>query len=240
MLRDFLPPGDADAISDRGQHLPEDGLRLPGESLQGYGDRLTHAYLNPISLAALNDVKAPFLEIASPMQAGSVLAFVRQLPDHLRSERACYRQLVRSLTPPIPFATLAADDSRNGFLQEPRFRAWIAGELEGDFCRRALPERLRLAWLAATVGGSDALLQSRSLRSALKRLVPGSWVVLARAALPPSAPSGRELAFRCALASRLQHLLRADAGHLARTAPDAPAALGRDGGRPALPAILPG
>jgi hypothetical protein len=216
LLKDFLPPEDAEAIADGRQHLPEEARRQRGESLQGYGDRLLHSFELPINLAALNDVKSPFLEIASPMLSRSVLALVRRMPDHLRALRATYERLVRSLSPPIPFATLAADDSRNGFLREPRFRDWIAGELEGDFCARVLPEGVRLTWLAATRRSSLSLLQSRSARATLKRLVPGSWVRILKRALPPEPPSAHDLALRCAMASRLERLLRADAGHLAR------------------------
>ena len=215
LLDDFLPPEAAEAIADGRQCLPEEARRLPGESLQGYGDRLLHGFELPINLAALNDVKAPFLEVASPMLAGSVLAFVRQMPDRLRAVRTCYEKVVRSLAPPIPYATLAADDCRNGFLREPRFRDWIAAELEEDFCTRALPEPVRLAWLAATRRSSLGLLQSGSARASLKRLVPGSWVRTLRRALPPEPPSAHDLALRCAMASRLQRLLRADAAHLA-------------------------
>ena len=215
LLGDFLAPEAAEAIADGRQRMPEEAWRMPGESLQGYGDRLLHAFELPTNLAALNDVKAPFLEITSPMLALSVLTFVRQMPDRLRAVRACYERVVRALSPPIPFATLAADDSRNGFLREPRFRDWIAAELEDDFCLRSLPEPVRLGWLAATRRGSLGLLPSGSTRATLKRLIPGSWVRTLKRALPPEPPSAQNLALRCAMASRLERLLRADAAHLA-------------------------
>jgi len=149
------------------------------------------------------------------MLAGSVLAFVRQMPDRLRAVRACYERVVRAMAPPVPYATLAADDCRNGFLREQRFRDWIAAELEEDFCTRALPEPVRLGWLASTRRSSLGMLQSGSARATLKRLVPGSWVRTLKRALPPEPPSAHDLALRCAMASRLERLLRADAAHLA-------------------------
>ena len=215
LLQDFLEPAEAESVSDGRQELAEAFRRQPGESLQGYGDRLNHSHLVPVNLAALNDVKAPYLEIVNPLLAGSVLAFVRQMPDHLRALRVCYSRMVESMSPAIAFANLAADDSRNGFLGEQPFRDWIAGELDGDFCRRALPERLRLAWQGAACRHGATLTQSRSARAVLKRLLPGSWVRALQRALPPAPPSARDLAFRCALASRLERLLQADAGHLA-------------------------
>ena len=218
LLRDFLAPDDAEAVSDGRQELPESFRRQPGESLQGYGDRLNHSCMIPVQLAALNDVKAPYLEIVNPLLAGSVLAYVRQMPDRQRALRVCYSRVAESLSPAIPYASLAADDSRNGFLGEQPFRAWIAGELEGDFCRRALPERLRLAWRNAAGSHTTPLLQSRSTRAALKRLLPGSWVRTLQGILPPASPSARDLAFRCALASRLERLLQADGGCLEKVA----------------------
>ena len=189
-LGEILAPDDAEAIAGGHQALPETFLREPGESPQAYGDRLLHTFNIPVLLAGLNDVKAPFLEIASPMLAGSVLAFARQVPEHLRANRGYYKKMVRSLTPPVPIATLAADDSRNRFLREPRFRAWVAEELEGDFCQRALPERLRLSWRASALRGTGSLLHSPSLRAALKRLLPASWIRNLKRVLPPDRPPG--------------------------------------------------
>ena len=217
-LWEFLAPADAEAIADGRQALPEELLPEPGETTQTYADRLSHSYLAPVGLASLNDVKAPFLEVASPMLAGSVLAFARQLPDRFRADRSCYRRVVWSLSPPIPIATMAADDIRNNFLAEPRFRDWIGEELESDFCRRALPEHLRLDWQAAVRRNTATLMESSSLRAAIKRVIPRALVGIAKSMLPPDPATVPHLAFRAALASRLERLLRADAGHLARTA----------------------
>jgi len=219
LLRDFLGEADAEMISDGGQAIPEELLRRPGESVQTYGDRLVHSFFIPVDLASLNDVKAPFLEIANPLLAGSVLSYVRQMPDGLRVGRAAYKNLTQSLSPPIGFATLAADDSRSGFLQEGRFRHWIARELEGGFSERMLPQAVRRSLLASVRDGSTSILDSRYGRSTLKRIIPESWVVAVRSWRKPDPPETRTLAFRCALASRLEHILKQDSVFLAKAAP---------------------
>jgi len=216
MLSDFLDPGTAEAVADGGQRMPEELQRQPGETVQAFGDRLVHSIFLPVNLAALNDVKAPFLEISDPMLSGSVLAFVRQMPDALRARRNLYERLIESVSPPIPFATMAADDSRNSFLFSAQYTSWIADELERDFARQTLPPALRASLLAALQGGSESLIDARSSRALLKRLIPTSWVIAARALMRPTTPSRRQVAFRCALAGRMASLLAEDAASLAR------------------------
>ena len=211
LLQDFLDPETAERISDGGQVMPEELKRRAEESLQTYGDRLIHGHFIPVTLAGLSDVKAPFLEIANPMLAASVLSFVRRMPDAMRAGRAVYQRLTASLSPPVPFASLSADDNWNGYLYGERYTRWMAEELQGDFADRHLPLRFRETLLAALGTGTPPNGHGLAGKRALKRLIPTSWVALARSLGKPAMPGARELAFRCALASRLARLLEKDA-----------------------------
>jgi hypothetical protein len=62
--------------------------------------------------------------------------------------------------------------------------------------------------LQGTFPGS---VSTRSVRAALKRVIPSAWVGAIRARLGPEQPSLRLLTLRAALASRMVRLLEADA-----------------------------
>lgn len=211
LLQDFLDPETAEWISDGGQVMPEALQPRTEESLQTYGDRLIHGHFIPVTLAGLSDVKAPFLEIANPMLAASVLAFVRRMPDAMRAGRAVYQRLTASVSPSVPFARLSADDNWNGFLYGERYTRWIAEELQGGFADRHLPPRFREALLAALGTGTSPHGPGLAGKRALKRLIPPSWVALVRSLGRPAMPGARDLAFRCALASRSARMLEQDA-----------------------------
>jgi hypothetical protein len=215
LLSDFLDPDTAAALSGGRQALPGELLRQPGESVQTYGDRLIHAHFIPVTLASLSDVKAPFLEIANPLLSRPVLEFVRQMPDALRVRRALYERLVTSLSPPVPFARISADDNWNGFLYSGPYRRWMEEELQGGLAGRVLPEAFQRTLLAALGESGQSLVQERSKRILLKRLIPRSWVAFARSLRRPDPPETRLLAFRFALASRMEGILRRDAEVLA-------------------------
>ena len=210
LLRDFLGEADAEAISDGGQRLPEALAHRPGESVATYRDRLYHGYRIPVGLAALNDVKAPFVEIASPLLARDVLTFVRRMPDALRTDKAAFRRLARAQGPPLPYATAGADDDRSDYLRSEPYVRWFREELEDGPVEALLPAPWRDRLRADLRGGDFRPPSSRSLRAALKRILPGAWVAELRARRGPERPSLRLLTLRTALAGRMLRLLAAD------------------------------
>ncbi len=217
LLKDILDEETAEMISDGRQSLPEELTRRPGESVQAFGDRLVHSFFLPVNTAALNDVKAPFLEIANPLLSRSVLEFMRQVPDRLRARRALYARLTESISPSVPFATMAADDSSNGFMTSSSYSQWMIEELSSDFADRMVPPKLRESLLAPLQKGSSSLMESRSGRAMLKRIVPAAWVIAVRPWMNPVPPDMRLIAFRFALASRSARMLEEDAGLLTRS-----------------------
>ena len=215
LLKDFLDLETAEMISDGRQAIPEELGRRPEESLQTYGDRLVHQHFIPVTLAGLTDVKAPFLEIANPMLAAPVLAFVRRMPDAMRAGRAVYERMTASVGPSVPFAKLSADDNWNGFLYSESYTRWMAEELQGGFGDRMLPPRFRETLLASLASGVCSQGRFFAARKIFKQVIPKSWVALVRSLRKAEPPRARELAFRCALASRLAGILEQDAQMLA-------------------------
>ena len=211
LLSDFMDPSLAEEIADGGQQLPEEWVRRADESIPAYRDRLYHGYRIPVGLAALNDVKAPFVEIASPLLAREVLSFIRRMPDAQRTDKALFRQIATSLSPPLPYATMGADDDRNGYLGSGPYTRWFKEELGSAAAGALLPPSLQAELLAGLRGPASGGGSSRSLRAALKRIIPSAWVKAARAQMGPERPSRRLLTLRAALASRMVRLLEQDA-----------------------------
>jgi hypothetical protein len=212
VLADFMDPVTAEALSGGTQVIPEAYLRRPEETLEMYRDRLYHGYRIPVGLAALNDVKAPFVEIASPLLCRPVLEFIRTMPDAFRTDKSLFRRLATSQSPAIPYATMAADDDRNDFLRTGPYPVWIRQQLRTELAAELFPP-VFLAPLVREPGhASFSSNLRRSLRGLLKRIIPGGWVKAARAQMGAILPSNRTLALRAALATRLVARLRAESG----------------------------
>ena len=211
MLGDFLTEAEAEELADGAQRLPEALEHRAGESIPAYRDRLYHGHRIPVGLAALNDVKAPFVEIASPLLSREVLSFVRQMPDDLRTSKAAFSQIARAAGPPVPYATMGADDDRSDFIHSEPYLRWLREELESGTVEALLPASWRARLLGHLSETSFAPTSSRTVRAALKRVIPTSWIRAVKARMGPELPSWGFLALRTALASRLVRLLESDA-----------------------------
>ena len=83
------------------QSLPPELMRRDAESLRTYRDRLSQMHSLPTSLAALSDVKTPYVEIVNPFLSRWVWKVVRSLPDHLREHRRALATFVRAVQAPM-------------------------------------------------------------------------------------------------------------------------------------------
>ncbi len=210
-LGDFLAEAEAEALADGAQRLPETLEHRAGESIPAYRDRLYHGFRIPVGLAALNDVKAPYVEIASPLLAREVLAFVREMPDDLRTDKRTFRQIAKAVGPPLPYATMGADDDRNDYLRSEAYQCWFREELGSGTVEALLPASWRTRLESDLQDTFSSSLSTRSVRAALKRVIPSAWVGAIRARMGPERPSKRLLTLRAALASRMVRMLEADA-----------------------------
>jgi len=216
MLSDFLDEATAEMIADGRQSIPEGLLPAQGESLACYRDRVYHTFGIPVNLASLNDVKAPFVEIVSPLLSRKVLDFIREMPDAARDDRCVYAKLVKEMGPPIPFATMQADDNSGDYLWSASYVRWLMSELESSFALRHFPASFLRTLGIEIHQGRSALLSSRSFRSTVKRIIPSSWISATRMRLGklPEVPGTRRVALRVALICRMIRMLEEDASVL--------------------------
>jgi len=215
LLSDFMDEATAEQIAGNRQQVPEHLRRREDESIPTYRDRLYHSYRIPVGLAALNDVKAPFVEIASPLISRSVLSYVREMPDALRTDKALFKSVARSVSPDIPYATMGADDDRNGYLKSDTYTRWFLEELATPEAERLFPASFRTPLMGEVLQGSWSLAPSWSMRAALKRVIPSSWVRLVRARMGLKGPEPRHLALRSCLICRMIRMLERDSRLLA-------------------------
>ena len=85
------------------QELPQHLNQRKGETLNLWRDRLYHEYRLPTILSALSDLKFPYVEQINPLLSKVILQQVRQLPDHLRTDKALFRKIVNSISPKVDF-----------------------------------------------------------------------------------------------------------------------------------------
>lgn len=212
MLSDFMDEGLAEALGDGPQVLPEDLSHREGESVIAYRNRIYHAFRIPVGLAALTDVKTPFVEVANPLLSRRILEFIRQMPDSCTADRSVYTTAVRAMAPTIPFATMAADDDRCDYLWSAPYAAVLAAELDGDKARMLFPEAFLVSLRNELDKGRPSLGSSRSFRAAVKRIIPPLWIRKAKALLggPDEVPEARILVLRAALICRTVRMYEED------------------------------
>jgi hypothetical protein len=216
-LSDFMDDATAEQMSDRPQVIPDELKHREDETIATYRDRLYHSFRIPIGLAALNDVKAPFVEIASPFLSRRVLEFIREMPDQLRTDKNLFKDIAKSVSPPIPYATMGADDDKNDYLGSIVYSRWLQNELKTEIAVRLFPTRFRESLLTGSRRPPSPLEPSRNLRAAIKRIIPASWVKTVRAQMGPVLPGYRLMSLRSSLICRMVRLLEEDSKLLGST-----------------------
>lgn len=199
------------------QKLPENLLQKKGEKLEGWRDRLIHEFRLPAILSSLTDLKLPYVELINPLLSRKILQQVRQLPDHLRSEKTLIRKIIISLSPDVDFATQSATASTKNILKQKNITHLIEGELSSKNAKSIFPTE----FLDTISNGLNAEQQTKtiqsgssSLKSFLKRFVPKyiKNAIRKNASLPKV--DHNILAFRVFLISRMNAVLIDDSNRV--------------------------
>lgn len=212
-------------------NLPtREGFELPQQDLPAFlqqrgketpaqwRDRLYHQYRIPTLLAALTDLKVPFVEVANPFLTPSILRFVRTLPDDLRTNKALFRQIADEVSPKIPYAdskaivdivdVLASGEAREILLDT--VRSGLAKSLFSSALLELESEKLSRG---SQRSRSDRLI-SRRARRRLRYAVPAPVKRLLKRHGNPvrSELDYNELAFRTFIVCRMHEVLGEDSG----------------------------
>ena len=103
--------------------------RKSGESLAIWRDRLYREYRIPSILSALNELKAPYVELVNPFLSNDVLNVVNEIPDHLRTDKILFKKIIRDMSPEIPFTSIDSSESRGHIIQRPQVIEMFLDEL---------------------------------------------------------------------------------------------------------------
>ena len=197
------------------QHPPEGLFPKPDETLDHYRDRIYNDYELGTCMAAFNQVKCAFTEVANPLLARDVVQTASELPDELRHLRCGFEKMVAALMPGVPFAEHGADEPLDRYLAKKDVREELAAELSSAAARLVLSP----AALAAVIADLERPRSRarRRLRSRIRAVVPNRLV---RAVRPVPRPhlATAALAYRAYIASRMATILRDDAQALERRA----------------------
>jgi hypothetical protein len=218
MLTDYLDAAEIEALELPSQTLPPRLEQRPGETFSTWRDRLYQQQRIPKFLAALSDLASPYVEVANPLLADGIVRCVRTLPDHLRTGKRLWREIVRPRGLDVPFAHRPAVLSLQRFVSDTQLLDAMLAEMEGSrghVLGPALRQRI-----AATLRAALAVDAHRRPRERQPRLLSWWTPPRLREAIRrflPLKPRFEPLvfAFRAYIASRMEGLLREDAVVLA-------------------------
>jgi hypothetical protein len=212
LCSDFSNLKNCDEFQLPDQEIPSNLWRRDTESLPTWRDRLYQEHRIPVLLAALSDLKAPYLELMNPLLSKRILAVVRRLPDHLRTDKVLFKKLVSRISPRIGFAKTGANAAPEEILRKSEIVEILRNELKSGRAELLVPLAL-IDNVLRNIHVSDgpAKPKHQSLAGRLKDTVPSSIKeFLRRKGIKPLL-DWNILAFRIYLISRMNAVLTADA-----------------------------
>lgn len=122
------------------QELPNTLVQREDESLETWRDRMQHQIRHPLVLAALNDLKSPYVEIINPLVSRKIIYQVRKLPVHLRTGKFLHRKIVRTMSPRIDLAKVSATGSSKNIFKSKQIIDFLREELSSNYVYSILPK----------------------------------------------------------------------------------------------------
>jgi hypothetical protein len=137
-LSDYPNLGDIQEWGTDKQVLPDYLTRRKHEPLDTWRDRLYHQFRIPVILAALSDLKCPYVEIVNPLLSKKIIYPVREMPDNLRTDKKLFRKIVAALSPEVGFARYSAIADPGDILKNSRSVDVMRKELYSDYAKHVL------------------------------------------------------------------------------------------------------
>ena len=139
---DFATSDVQRALAKRYSHeIPVGLLRRKGESASHWRWRLRSTFEIPTVYAALNSIRARFLQNACPLLSRNLVDLAGAMPSPDHDDRALYTSVVSTMYPDVPIASTPSVIARSGFLNLPSTTELLMDHVHGDFARDALGAR---------------------------------------------------------------------------------------------------
>lgn len=211
LCSDFANLKAFDGLGISGQQMPELLKQENNESLETWRDRLYHQFRMPVVLAALTDLKLPFVEVISPLLSKRVVEVARRLPDHLRTDKELFKKIVSSMSPAIGYATSSAIADSTFLLKSKAVVDLIKSELNSEYCRAIFPDAFITYLNDNLLVVESTVNRKKAIKSFLKRYLPYSLIRKGTKLTASKNVSVNKLAFRVYMISRMNRLLAEDA-----------------------------
>jgi asparagine synthetase B (glutamine-hydrolysing) len=194
--------------------LPEHLKQREGESLHVWRDRLYQQHRAPTALSALSELKLGYVELSNPFLSKGVLTEARKLPDHLRTEKELFKEIVRDVSPKVPFSKRDATASPAGILKQKRIVDILSKEIASNTAKELFPEEFLkdvLEKINVAESHSEDKGKPFSIKGFIGSLMPRSLKSFIRSSapsltLPPV--DNNVLAFRVYMTVRMNQILK--------------------------------
>ena len=190
------------------QSIPDWLHKKDGETLSVWRDRIYHQYRIPTILAALNEIKAAYVEVINPLLSRIIIERVRTLPDALRTEKKLFKQIITRLSPAIPFAEKPAIAPAVNYLNNSTAARLFKDEMEDVRGRNILPNHF-LDWVENGIK-SSSINGAPAERPTVKEFIPSSMRPLLKSLYGKQNISINHLAFRIYIIGRIINIIEKD------------------------------
>lgn len=194
------------------QEVPHELSRERGESLRTWRDRLYHQYRVPVVLAALTDLKSPYVEIFNPFLSRRIIDEVRKMPDGLRSNKSLFKSIVDEFSPNVGYASHSAIADMRDILKRSSFVQQIHGVLSRPYARELFGAQFIQILLSRMGSIGPARPPGRaSARRFLYSLIPTAVKTAVKKRVSGPQVDYRVWGFRAYLVTRMHEMLSEDA-----------------------------
>ena len=193
------------------QEFPVGLQRQSEESLESWRDRLYHSFRLPTILAALSDIKYSYVELINPLLSKLILRQVRELPDHLRTNKSLFKEIVNVISPNIPYANKEANAAPKDLLKKKEIVEVIKAKLQTESTRHLLGTDF-VNYVLAGIQPENLSSQgaTEKIKMAVKSAIPRFIRNRLRDNGLKAKVDGNTLAFRVYIIVRMHEILSSD------------------------------
>ena len=142
------------------------------ESQELWRDRLYQTYLVPTFLSALEDLKQPYLEQVNPLLSRKIVNLIRDMPDHLRTEKKLFKNYVNSFPHSFKYGKTPAIETMKDLFRQPELVIIVKKELNTSAARKLFDESFLNFIQSKMQIYSENYSAKNSFKGRIKELIP--------------------------------------------------------------------
>jgi hypothetical protein len=211
-LSDYCNVDELRTLINEPQYWPEQFYRRERESFVTWCSRMAYEFRAPTYWAALNEIKNSYVEIMNPLLSSRIVECFFRLPDKLRHHNRLYWDIVRTMSPDIPFAENVAIENINSILRRPSLVAHLFETLDTNEARYLLTDELvDFVLRNMKMNHGTRAIPKRIIPPALKGVAPPRLRKFIHRAITPNVLDPNVLAFRAYIIHKMNSILSQDA-----------------------------